>query len=167
MKTLDREELACSAGFVNGEGSFICYKSGRSSKYQFSLQISQAGELGKLELDRFKLSVCGLGMVYGPIFPSNPLHTAYHRYQTTSFEHAQAVVGLLWFRLSRQKKNQVIEAISKYMKGQTGSRYNGGYICKNGHNVNVVGLSDQGNGYFACKACRKISDHKQYLRRIK
>ena len=164
MIVLDREELACSAGFVNGEGSFICYKSGRCKSYQLSLQISQAGELGKLELERFRLSVCGLGVIYGPLISKNVNHTHYYRYQTTSFEHVIAVIGLLWFKLSRQKKNQVVEAIKLYGSDKTGSRYQGGYICSNGHNVNIVGLSDQGNGYFACKECRKKSDRKRYLK---
>ena len=96
--TLDREELSWAAGLFDGEGSTSTTKASR-----WRLQIPQ----GHREvLDRFQKAVGGLGHIFGPYPPAPGRKLPRYQWAAQSFEEAQAVLAMLWFKLGTVKRAQ-------------------------------------------------------------
>jgi hypothetical protein len=92
-----REELAWSAGFVDGEGSF------HSGTYR---PIFGCPQVDPRVLERLQSSLLGLGKIYGPYerVGRKPIW----RFQVTGTFQVQAVVALLWEFLSEIKRDQAV-----------------------------------------------------------
>ncbi len=110
----NREELAWAAGFYDGEGSFHSApgKVSKAGSYKLyvTANISQATEEGRNRLLRFQSAVGGLGHVAGPYDQGKkPLY----QWRSDKFEEVQAVVALLWFKLSSTKKAQATKVLRK------------------------------------------------------
>jgi len=97
----DREELSWAAGFFDGEGN-TNYQTGSR---QIQLKVPQTDPT---VLYRF-LQAVRQGKVCGP-YPYNPVKYPNAKpryvYQTWRFEDTQAVIAILWFKLSRAKRIQ-------------------------------------------------------------
>lgn len=106
MIEINREELACSAGFFNGEGSTWINKQKKGAP-SVRVGISQ---VEREQLDRFDKATGELGKVYGPIKSKQPRRKPHYVYKTSGHK-AQAVIALLWNWLSTQKREQAKIAI--------------------------------------------------------
>lgn len=108
-----REHLAWAAGFFDGDGCF----SGASSR------IATITQTDARILRRFQ-HVVGLGNIYGPYLSGvqdSWSHQPAFQWRTNTFEHTQALAGMLWFMLGSAKKQQAV-----------GTLEGAGY-CKRGH----------------------------------
>ena len=147
--TTVREELAWAAGFFDGEGCCGI----RSKSGNLYVHISQND---RKVLDRFKQAVGDVGHVNE--FVDNYLNRNGTRfqYQIGSFEGVQAVVVMIWIWLSPIKREQIVKAFNKYYefrRDKLGLLY--GDICKNGHDIKIVGLYTVKNGNKVQKICKE------------
>lgn len=108
---MNREELAWAAGLFDGEGhvrtTFV------QNKYPvLRVEIAQKD---RRVLDRFHKAVGCLGKIYmiNRKAPKNP----YFNLHTGKFEHAQAIIALLWTWLSPIKREQAKNAIKAFHVG--------------------------------------------------
>ncbi|KKL20453.1 hypothetical protein LCGC14_2455280, partial [marine sediment metagenome] len=98
---LDKIELAWAAGFFDGEGHTRGEYKTTSYSYIPLLTVTNTD----LELmRRFHRALGNLGRLYGPYQRKLPKHKPYWKWQTTSFEHAQATLAMLWRFLCSYKR---------------------------------------------------------------
>lgn len=100
----NREELAWAAGFWDGEGCTAAqvHKNG----HNIHMSIAQ---VYLPNLHKFHKAVGGLGYIYGPHNNSTkarPNCQPQYSWQTSKFEHVQAVIAMLWPFLTDEKKDQ-------------------------------------------------------------
>lgn len=100
---MNREELAWAAGFFDGEGTTYSNPKIRS----IAVQVPNAD----LELlKRFQSAVGGLGTIGGPYSPSSAKNVLtkkdMYKWWACNFEHAQAVIAMLWPFLGSYKRAQ-------------------------------------------------------------
>lgn len=97
--TPDREELAWAAGFWDGEGCTTTQRHKNSKNIHLSVS-----QVFLPNLERFQRAVGGLGKIYGPTIQPNrrPIYC----WMTGKFEHAQAVMAMLWSFLTQEKRDQ-------------------------------------------------------------
>jgi hypothetical protein len=108
-----KAELAWAAGFFDGEGSVTLRAAGAPS-----IEISQASMNGEPagSLLRFRSAVGSLGHISGPRMLRNRWSKLpQYRWQAASFEHAQAVIAMLWPWLGAQKRRELSAAQFKYV----------------------------------------------------
>lgn len=102
------EELAWSAGFIDGEGTFgVQRQSGRKD-----IMYLQATQVDRRVLDRLR-DAMGLGKVYGPYQYNRPGYRnnkPYFYYRLTGDEKVVSAAKMLWPYLSEVKRLQFIEA---------------------------------------------------------
>ena len=158
---MNREGLACSAGFFNGEGhvgSSVGTSKCGTPRRDLYLTISQTD---RWVLDEFRDSVGGLGRVTGPFVRSyrNPREHDVYYYQLNRFEHVQAVVAMLWPWLSPIKRAQAGAALTS-MRARTSHRQT--YPC--GHARSPQNTYDT-DGSRRCRQCRL--DQQKHLRRVR
>ena len=110
---VNTHELAWAAGFYDGEGSTVIGRQGRTP--QLRVQLAQ---IDPQVLERFKAAVGGLGNITGPYKSRSPKHKEKWIYFSSRFEHAQAVIALLWRFLSPVKREQALKAMHIYKQGQ-------------------------------------------------
>jgi len=117
MKTLNIGELRWAAGFFDGEGTIAFTRTRKPTLrhphgHRFiALEVPQSGR--RETLDRF-LSAVGIGKVFGP-YNRPPNRKPVFRFAVAKFEHVQAVVALLWRFLSAPKREQAVDALTKYV----------------------------------------------------
>lgn len=103
--TLNREELAWSAGFFDGEGTIgLINASIRKPNLQLSVR-----QVRREPLDRFQKAV-GVGTIGGPY--KNPHGQDYFAYRVNGHRSVQTVVAMLWAFLSEPKREQAHKAMS-------------------------------------------------------
>lgn len=102
---LNREELAWSAGFFDGEGT-VGLINAQTRKPNLQMSIRQ---VRREPLDRFKMAV-GVGSIGGPY--TNPHGQDYYAYRVNGHRSVQAVMVLLWAFLSAPKREQAFKALS-------------------------------------------------------
>lgn len=104
---IDREALAWAAGFFDGEGSTSLARSKKQPNSP-SLCVS-VGQIGFETLTRFQNAVGGLGHIYHVrTVPGT------YAFRACKFEHAQAIVAMLWTFVSSVKKEQALNAMRGY-----------------------------------------------------
>ena len=112
-----REELACAAGFFNGEGctcAAYLYRRQDGSKYSYvQISISQSGENGRECLEQFDRAVGNLGKIYGPRPPARNQKKIRFQYEVNGEVKVQAVIAMLWAWLSTDKKTQAVNALRR------------------------------------------------------
>lgn len=148
MLILDREELSWAAGFFDGEGTTY------SNRGVPRLNVPQADPR---PIDRFKAAIGGIGHVR--IVPPPKLYPTRKQqwhWDTTSFEHAQAALAMLWSFLSRPKREQALKAFKAYGGGQPR------WKCKRGHLRIAENIYPWG-GRRACLICRR-DGAREYMR---
>lgn len=84
--SLNKEDLAWAAGFIDGEGSVSVCKNGKKYK-RLSLAVAQAGN--KEPLDKLH-SIFG-GYIGGPYKQKNKNHTPYFVWSITNFRVIQEI----------------------------------------------------------------------------
>jgi hypothetical protein len=107
-----REELAWAGGLFEGEGSASIRGEHRVGKGGPSLRIGVAMcDLGPLE--RFQRAIGGLGIIYGPYSPPSrhPDWRPIFHWRAERFEHAQAVIAMLWPWLDSRRRGQCKAAL--------------------------------------------------------
>lgn len=104
---LRREDLAWAAGFFDGEGCFSHSK--RSS------MVAQITNSDPDILRRFQLLI-GQGKIYGPYRYETTFGNNKERwvYASTGNENVQHVLGSLWFRLGRAKREKARSILLRY-----------------------------------------------------
>lgn len=109
MKILETQiELAWSAGFLDGEGSFGTYKeSSSTSKYRYRIQCAQ---VHREPLDRLQAALGG--SVRGPYGPYKTTKQAYFQWAVHSDEAVNATYLLMPY-LSSVKSEQATAAMEK------------------------------------------------------
>jgi hypothetical protein len=106
---IDTRELAWAAGLFEGEGCISSRR--RSTKRATHVATRQLAILVMTDEDtvrRFQAAV-GVGTVYGPY--QRPGKKPEWRWQTTTFEKAQAVIALLWFGLGARRRAHAASAL--------------------------------------------------------
>lgn len=136
---IDRESLAWAAGVFDGEGSTFCNR-----KTPPMLTVPQSGS--RELLDRFRASVGGLGAIYGPRVMANPRAKVRWDWKSCSFEHAQAVMALLWPFLCSVKRRQMSDAFRKYHAWRRDTGAQEGWQIK--RTCEKCGWTIQGVAYF-------------------
>lgn len=99
---MNREQLACAAGFYNGEGS-LCYSRG-----YVQLQVTQTA-LDPLE--QFQKAI-GFGSINGPY--KNKTYKVRWYYGVYGFEKCQAIIAMLWEWLSIDKRQQAKRVFKQF-----------------------------------------------------
>jgi hypothetical protein len=150
--TPNREELAWAAGFFDGEGT--TYSNGRVPR----VTVPQA-DIRPIE--RFHRAVGGVGKVVFVAPPKNfPSHKPQWHWTVTKFEHAQAVIAMLWPWLSEPKREQATGAFNTYGGGEAK------WVCKRGLHPWSDGLIYYWRGRRGCLPCRREAS-KQSQRRLR
>lgn len=103
----NREELAWSAGFADGEGCFFNQKIKGARGMRVHARFS-VGQNDREVLDRFCAAV-GFGKVMGPY---KRKWSDWYNYQVNSFEQVQTLGALLWTFLSPIKREQFERVIT-------------------------------------------------------
>ena len=114
MDTINREELAWAAGFIDGEGCFGFYtytQKGRSTLYgMIKLEVVQ---VDRRALDRIQKAI-RVGNVTGPYDRKNPKWTPIHHLQVYGIEDITIAAHLLDPWLGPVKRDQAATAIAQY-----------------------------------------------------
>jgi hypothetical protein len=103
-----KDEIAWAAGFFEGEGTI------RARTGYAELALPQATRDGSIpdSLTRFQHAVGNLGWIIGPVEPSNPWSKLpQFIWGSARFEHVQAVIALLWPRLSERRREEARRAL--------------------------------------------------------
>jgi hypothetical protein len=100
-------ELAWAAGFYDGEGH-ISFKPELGS---VQIQVVQCGDPSTLK--RFQRAIGGFGNILGPYDRGNAKHKPRWAFLTGKFEHAQAIIAMLWKFMSEPKRTQAMECLLK------------------------------------------------------
>lgn len=110
---INREDLAWAAGLFEGEGSF-CVRQHNGRVLSVFTTINTYTDLPILK--RF-YEIVGLGKILGPYTRFNkegkPLKTCWS-WRAESFEHAQAVMVMLWPWLGERRKSKAKECFTKF-----------------------------------------------------
>ena len=147
---INREDLACAAGFFNGEGSTVIGWSKDKSYAWLSVSIFQNY---REPLEQFQAAVNGLGNVRGPY--QRPDGNPYYSWTAQNFEHVQAVIAMLWFKLSSVKRQQAIKALKAFSEYHSSLRIpKGTGFCFMGHSS--IYYDTTGN-----KRCRECADRRR------
>lgn len=111
-----RENLAWAAGIIEGEGT-ISGRFGTQSRKRDRGLVIKLKMADQDVIERFH-QVIGFGQVTGPYRPdgigSKPLWV----WQTGSFEHVQAAIGLLWSWLHKRRREQARRALRFHLTGE-------------------------------------------------
>lgn len=119
-----REELAWAAGLYDGEGS--TFSNGKTPPM---MTINQSGSPEVLK--RFQSAVGGLGRIYGPRQVGSPgRNQPRWDWKSCSFEHAQAIMAMLWPFLSSVKRTQMDGAFGRYAEWRKIHPHDGGDIIR-------------------------------------
>jgi len=141
-----REELACQAGFYNGEGwCGVQHHQRQPRSPQLVLRVNQND---REVLYRFQ-SVVGVGDIYGP-YRSRGRKNPISCYSVTGFHHVQAVAAMLWPWLSAIKRRQIIDAFARVRAHWNPAQ------CSQGHLLsgdNVMSQSVLGQERRFCRTC--------------
>ena len=97
--TMDRTALAWAAGLFEGEGSIARHRSGSASPL---LTLTMTDE----DVVREFAAVVGVGTVAGPR-DNGPGRKPSWRWDTTNYEHTQAVVAALWPWLKSRRRERI------------------------------------------------------------
>lgn len=108
--TFTREQLAWAGGLFEGEGC-ISFSSSKSSPRRLTLRLATTDED---VLVHFK-DILGLGRIYGPFMPKGGKKPAWV-WNTTSFEEAQAVIGMLWSFLGSRRRRSARTGLVSYLQ---------------------------------------------------
>ncbi len=116
--SINREDLAWAAGFVDGEGCFTVKNESKATKggsiYRYpKLCVAQSGS-NVLLLKLQTLFRCGV--VYGP-YTKNHSTAKKPRwiYEISGFEKVQFAAALVWSWLGQEKKNRANALLSGYL----------------------------------------------------
>src|SRR5690349_14037251 len=100
-----REELAWAAGLFDGEGNTSYSEKNKSRGYRTPSVHIHVGNTFKPLLERFQVSVGGLGKIY-IMRKGDARNKRAWQLCAGSFEVVQAVIAMLWGFLSEEKKSQ-------------------------------------------------------------
>lgn len=149
MPKIDREELACAAGFFNGEGCFF-----NGMKGSPALTI---GQIERQPLEQFDAAVGHLGRIVVSEKESNG-DKKMHRYHIHGFEKCQAVAVMLWKWLSPRRREQALAMlrIGRVLGIPARLRTH----CPQGHPLDgIFELGNRGGKYVGtrryCKTCNR------------
>ena len=109
---LDKYQLAWAAGFFDGEGWTGCVKNG--GKRIVRMTVTQNNSIA--EVFRFYSAVGWLGYIDEPRITAQG--STRYDWETGKFEHAQAVIAMLWRYLCGRKRKQAAIAFEEYKKYQ-------------------------------------------------
>lgn len=113
----DREELAWAAGFFDGEGHVRC---SLVQEKQYPLLRVEVAQRDPQVLERFQ-RVIGCGRIYA--INRKPPKNSYYNWHVGRFEHAQAVIALLWTWLSPVKRKQAKVALARVQEAYNSGRF--------------------------------------------
>ena len=155
---IDRERLAWAGGFFDGEG----YVGGEGDQGYPGINIKQAGSYTQIPevLLRFRVAVCGIGYLYGPMFDSeNREYLPRWSYEAHGFEAIQAIFAMLWPCLGPIKRAQFAIVLRAYASLPVPRRNPGVRVgrplrdkCPNGHDYSDAYID--GAGRRSCRKCR-------------
>src|SRR5258708_31034703 len=109
---MDLLELAWAAGFFDGEGHVSASRQAGKRSCNMCIQIAQTDPE---VLHRFRAAVGGLGNVRGP---HNYGWRDVWTFKSNRFEHAQAIVAMLWRVLSAPQRGDAAPALVKVFHWQ-------------------------------------------------
>lgn len=115
MILLSREELAWAAGLFDGEGNSHFCITNQSRGYKTPMIGINISNTYLPLLKKFQQVTGGLGHIY--VLRPHSFKTHWKpawQFRTGKFEHAQAIMSLIWPWLSNQKKAQFIAAKTNY-----------------------------------------------------
>lgn len=98
---LDTHELAWTAGFVDGEGTFR-FNTRKSQQRGVAFQVTQSDQRLLYRAQK----ALGLGNLHGPYGPYTTQRKPYWVLETSSFETVQAILAMLWRFLGPVKRAQ-------------------------------------------------------------
>ncbi len=130
---LNKLELAWAAGFFDGEGNATGPgpRESRGNRAVLGVSLTQIDDE---VLHRFRAAVGGLGHVRGPKGPYGEGRKPVYTWRTHRFEHAQAIIAMLWPFLSSIKRKQcagaLLGAVANYRRQSRYQEY-----CKKGHKL--------------------------------
>ena len=156
---LDKIELAWAAGLFDGEGHIRGKYKTNSYSYAPVLTVTNTD----LELlQRFHQALNNLGKVYGPYQRKLPKHKPYWNWRTTSFEHAQATLAMLWSFLGSYKRDRYVKAIQHYKEVLARPKPSRkGTHCKRGHSYAEQGYN-RNRGDQVCRICKRAWERIYY-----
>jgi hypothetical protein len=112
-QAINREELAWAAGLFDGEGTFYCGLNAQSRGYKIPCLTVKLSNTCYPVVQRFQTAIMGLGHLYNRNMPK--VHWKPQLiFSTGKFEHAQAIIAMLWPFLSEAKRKQARAALTKY-----------------------------------------------------
>jgi hypothetical protein len=116
---LDRAELACAAGFFDGEGSTIARTdSTRPGYYQLNVTVPQGCDQGVPPLlRRFQRAMLEMGRITGPSDED------IYMLRFNVYEEARLVLQLLWPDLGDVKRSQATRALALVEHYRSGPTY--------------------------------------------
>ncbi len=142
-------EIAWAAGFFDGEGHVSASKQAGKRSCNMRIQIAQTDPE---VLFRFQAAVGGLGRVIGP---NNYGWRDVWMFRVNRFEHAQAIVAILWRFLSSAKRADASRALLRMRDW----RAEHAAMCRRGlHRLADVGLTTAGS----CAECDRMNRRAKY-----
>ena len=99
----DREELAWAAGFYDGEG----YSRANARKSKSGLFINWTPQVAVVQKRTEPLARLTRLFGFGSV-TTRKTQSGCHEWRIHNFEHAQAFMAAVWFKLSPHKKEQFI-----------------------------------------------------------
>lgn len=116
-----REDLAWAGGLFEGEGC-ISTTSLAGGRPAHCMGIRVQLEMGDLDVvERFH-RIVGVGTLRGPRWRKGykrPLHV----WSTYNFEHAQAVIAMLWPWLGERRRGRAVELLRGIRTARAGTRF--------------------------------------------
>lgn len=176
---MNREELAWAAGFFDGEGTTAVKRPLRSrgnesghrvyKQDRAAYPLMTAMQVDRHSLVRLKAAVRGLGHISGPYRVRSERHQPISRWETTSFEHFQAVLAMLWQFLGPVKRAQAVRAIEAHREWRA-RMLAGRNFCLMGHKIEGENLRIEGHRN-RCRECgntkaREYATRRRAARRI-
>ena len=115
----NREEIAWAGGLFEGEGSVHIRRDRRANRKGQAILRLSIGMCDQGPLERFQHAIGGLGTMFGPYAKAkHPTWKPIYLWQTEKFEHAQAVIAMLWPWLDTRRREQCRNAIMAAKPGE-------------------------------------------------
>lgn len=135
---IDREALAWSAGFFDGEGSVGCYDRSEGGAPRIIAQVAQVDpEVLHAFIARTNLSI----NIIGPFNPKTENSKPYYAMRVEGFEKVQNLFCSLWPWLGSEKKEKYVQAARKYLDWAATAK------CQYGHSM-IIGRKSH------CPTCK-------------
>jgi hypothetical protein len=110
-RKVNREELAWSAGFFDGEGYTHNRPQVKNGRVPPMMTVAQ---IEMWPLERLQRALFGIGKIYGPYISKQKNRKPYWQYSIHRAGDVIAVTGLLWKWLGPTKRLQIQTALAKF-----------------------------------------------------